>query len=101
MIGHALAWFEAHKLTGLRKGRNAAGKTDYIEDPASAEVYWARFYDLKTGKPIFPGAEDGVNYPTHREMAAKNKVAYDFMTPKPAELIGKEVTRWKKRLKKG
>lgn len=33
-------------------------------------------------------------------MAAKNKVAYDFMTNKPAELLGKEVQRWKKRLNK-
>lgn len=101
MIDHALAWFESHKLTGLRKGKNTAGKTDYIEDPASTEVYWARFYDIKTGKAIFPGAQDGINYPAFSEMAAKNKVAYDFMVTKPGELIGKEISRWEKRLKKG
>lgn len=100
MIEPALAWFESHKLTGLRKGKNEAGKTDYIEDASSTEVYWARFYDLKTGNAIFPGSQDGINYPTFREMAAKNKVAYDFMVTKPRDVIGKEVERWKKRMTK-
>jgi PelA/Pel-15E family pectate lyase len=100
MIESAMAWFESHKLTGLRKTQTTEGKTDYAEDAASKEVYWARFYDLKTGKAIFPGSQDGINYPTFRDMAAKNKVAYDFMTAKPGDLITKEVQRWKKRLEK-
>jgi hypothetical protein len=33
-------------------------------------------------------------------MAAKNKVAYDFVTTKPRDLIEKEVARWRKRLEK-
>ncbi len=101
MIETAVAWFGSHKLTGLRKTKNAEGKTDFVEDPASQELYWARFYDLQTGKAIFPGSQDGINYPTFREMAAKNKVAYDFVTDQPAELITKEMERWKERLKKG
>ena len=100
MIEPALAWFDSHKLTGLRKTKNEHGKTDYVEDATSTELYWARFYDLKTGKAIFPGAQDGINYPTFREMAAHNKVAYDFMVTKPADLITKEISRWKKRLAK-
>jgi PelA/Pel-15E family pectate lyase len=97
MIGTAVAWFENHKLTGLRKTKNTEGKTDYVEDASSKEAYWARFYDLKTGKAIFPGSQDGINYPTFREMAARNKVAYDFMTTKPGDLLSKEMDRWKKR----
>ena len=100
MIETALVWFEAHRLTGLRNMKNSEGKTDYTEDTTSQEVYWARFYDLATGKAIFPGSQDGINYPTYHEMAAKNKVAYDFMTAKPAELVGKEAARWKKRVEK-
>jgi hypothetical protein len=34
-------------------------------------------------------------------MAAKNKVAYDFFSTRPAELLGKELPRWRKRLEKG
>lgn len=99
-IESAVKWFEGNRLTGLRKTKNEAGKTDYVPDPESKEVYWARFYDLGTGKPIFPGADDGILYPTHAEMAAKNKVAYDFMSTRPRDLLEKEVPRWKKRLEK-
>ncbi len=101
IIGAALKWFDAHRLTGLRKTKNDKGKTDYIADPASTDVLWARFYDLKTAKPIFAGADDGIVYHTFQEMAAKNKVAYDFFSTRPAELLGKELPRWRKRLEEG
>lgn len=100
VIDSAMTWFEAHKLTGMRKVKTAEGKTDYIDDPASTDVIWARFYDLQTGRPIFAGAEDGIVYPTFHEMAAKNKVAYDFFSTRPKELMEKESARWKKRLEK-
>jgi len=101
IIESALKWFDAHRLTGLRKTKNDQGKTDYIADPASTDVLWARFYDLQTAKPIFAGAQDGIVYHTFHEMAAKNKVAYDFFSTRPAELLGKELPRWRKRLEKG
>ena len=100
MIDTAMKWFAAHSIKDMRKVTTAAGKTDYVQDANSTEVYWARFYDLKTGKPIFPGSQDGINYPTFHEMAAKNKVAYDFVITKPRDLIDKEMARWKKRLDK-
>jgi PelA/Pel-15E family pectate lyase len=101
IIEAALKWFDARRLTGLRKTKNDQGKTDYIADPASTDVLWARFYDLQTAKPIFAGAQDGIVYHTFHEMAAKNKVAYDFFSTRPAELLGKELPRWRKRLEKG
>lgn len=100
IVTAALKWFDTHRLTGLRKVKTAEGKTDYIDDASSTEVYWARFYDLNTGKPIFAGAQDGIEYATFREMAAKNKVAYDFMTTRPAELLTKDAERWTKRVTK-
>jgi len=100
MIDSAMKWFETHKLTGLRKTTTAEGKTDYIDDPTCTDVIWARFYDLQSGKPIFAGAQDGIVYPTFHEMAAKNKVAYDFFSTRPKELIEKESERWKKRIEK-
>jgi PelA/Pel-15E family pectate lyase len=100
MIEAALMWFEANRLTGLRKTKNAKGKTDYVADPASTDVLWARFYDLKTSRPIFAGANDGIVYHSFQEMAAKNKVAYDFFSTRPGDLLTKELPRWKKRLSK-
>lgn len=99
-IESAVQWFEGNRLIGLRKTRNDAGRTDYVPDPKSTEIYWARFYDLGTGRPVFPGADDGILYPSHTEMAAKNKVAYDFMSTRPRDLLEKEVNRWRKRLEK-
>ncbi|MFZ4764449.1 MAG: pectate lyase [Roseimicrobium sp.] len=99
MVEPALAWLQAHRVTGLRKTL-AHGKTDYVADPASEEVYWARFYDVQSAQPLFAGAQDGIVYATFSGMAAKNKVSYDYFTTKPRDLIEKEALRWRKRLAK-
>lgn len=97
-IAAALAWFKANQITGLKRITDAKGKTDYINAPDSSEIYsseiyWARFYDLQTQKPIFAGADDGVIYSSFSEMAKHNKVAYGYFTTKPAELLRKEKQR--------
>lgn len=97
VIRPALHWLNEHRITGIREVRTDRGRTDYVPDPQSREVYWARFYDLQTGKPVFAGAQDGILYPTFQEMAAHNEVAYDFLTSKPQELFEKEIPRWEKR----
>ena len=97
VIENGLAWLSAHRITNLRKSKTAEGRTDYVLDAASDEIYWARFYDVQSGLPIFAGAQDGPIYHTFHEMAQHNKVAYDYFTTKPAEVIGKETERWKKR----
>lgn len=99
-IESGVAWLSAHRITGMRKTKDDEGKTDYVEDVASSEVYWARFYDVQTGLPMFAGAQDGKVYSTFHEMAQHNKVAYEYFSPKPAEVVGKEVDRWRKRIEK-
>ena len=61
------------------------GKTVYEPDASSTEVYWARFYDLKTAKPVFPG-RDGVLYDTYEAMAANNHVGYDYYSTQPGSI---------------
>ena len=97
-VEDGIDWFAAHHITNLRKTKDAAGKTDYVVDEASDEIYWARFYDLNSGLPIFAGAQDGIIYPTFHEMAQHNQVAYSYLTTKPAELLHKELNRWQKRI---
>ena len=99
-VENAVAWLDAHRITDLRKTTNAAGQTDYVKDPASTEVLWARFYDVETGEPIFAGGQDGIIYKTYHDMAEHNEVAYDYFTTKPGVIVGKEHERWKKRLEK-
>ena len=95
-IESGLQWMEAAKITGLTKGKRD-GVTVYDEDPASTQVYWARFYDLATGKPVFPG-RDGVLYATFAEMAAKNKLGYDFYSSLPGSIITNGQKKWRKML---
>jgi PelA/Pel-15E family pectate lyase len=63
-------------------------------------VLWARFYDVETAQPLFAGAQDGIIYTSFHEMAARNKVAYDYFTTKPHDILTKEVPRWRKRIEK-
>ena len=97
LIRQSLHWFDTHRITGLKKTKNSAGKTDYLPDPDSQEIYWARFYDLETCRPIFAGSQDAKIYDSFTEMARHNKVGYDYFTTRPKELLEKELPRWEKR----
>ncbi|MCB1094966.1 MAG: pectate lyase [Verrucomicrobiae bacterium] len=98
-IEAAMRWFEANRITDLRQAQTAKGKTTYLKDPASTEVYWARFYHPTTFKPMFAGSDDGIVYDSFADMAAYNKVAYSFVTTRPGSVMNeKEIARWKKRL---
>ena len=95
-IESGLKWLEDTKITGLIK-TNVNGKTSYEPDAASTEVYWARFYDLQTNKPLFPG-RDGVIYDTFAAMAAKNKLGYDYYSTQPGSIVTNGQKKWRKML---
>jgi PelA/Pel-15E family pectate lyase len=95
-IEGGLTWLEAAKITGLARVRRD-GKTFYDPDAASTEVYWARFYNLTNGQPVFPG-RDGVLYETFNAMAAKNKVGYDYYSTQPGSLLKNGQKKWRKLL---
>ena len=87
-IEAGLAWIEAVKITGHARVK-IDGKTDYVPDPASDLVLWARFYSLADGRPIFP-RRDGVVYDSYGAMAAGNRAGSDLnnsssATTPPAE----------------
>ncbi len=95
-VESGLKWFEEVKITAVGT-KTVDGKTIYVADPASTEVRWARFYDLKTSKPVFPG-RDGILYETFEAMAAKNKLGYDFYTSQPNSIITNGQKKWRKML---
>lgn len=74
--------------------------TSKIPDPSAAKDRWARFYDLKTGKPIYPG-RDGVIYTSFEEMAAHNTVGYDYYSSIPASIVNNGQKKWRKMLLAG
>jgi PelA/Pel-15E family pectate lyase len=78
--------------SGLKWFENAK-----IATADSTQARWARFYDLKTGKPVFPG-RDGVLYETFEAMAATNKLGYDYYTTQPGSIITNGQKKWRKML---
>ncbi len=84
-IESGLQWLERVKITGLERVK-VDGKTTYQPNTDSKEIYWARFYDLETSQPIYPG-RDGKIYHSYQEMAANNKVGYDYLSTQPASIL--------------
>ncbi|MFM7242572.1 MAG: pectate lyase, partial [Planctomycetaceae bacterium] len=96
-IEAGLAWLDAAQVKGLAKVKRD-GRTIYVADGSSSDTYWARFYDLATGRPLFPG-KDGIVYPSFEAMAAANdKLGYDYYSTQPGSIIRNGQKKWRKRL---
>lgn len=95
-IESGLGWLERVKITGLAKTK-AGAKTVYEANAVSTEVYWARFYNLTNSQPVFPG-RDGVIYSSYAEMAAGNKLGYDYLSTLPGSIVNNGQKKWRKML---
>jgi PelA/Pel-15E family pectate lyase len=96
-IEKGLAWLEAAEVKGITRAKRD-GRTLYVVDAASTEGYWARFYDLTSGRPIFPG-KDGVVYESFEAMAAANEdLGYDYYSTQPGSIVRNGQKKWRKRL---
>lgn len=95
-IESGLKWLEGVKITGETK-TSAVGKKYFDPDPAGSEVRWARFYDLTNSQPVFPG-RDGVIYHSFAEMAAQNKLGYDYFSSQPGSIVSNGQKKWRKML---
>ena len=96
-IEAGLVWLENAQVKGVAKVKRD-GRTIYVVDASSADVYWARFYDLTTGKPLFPG-KNGIVYGSFAEMAAANdKLGYDYYSTLPGSIVRNGQKKWRKRL---
>ncbi len=95
-IEAGLAWLEKVRITGLRQTKRD-GKTAYDPDPTATQPLWARFYEVETDTPLFAGADDGIVYKTFNEMAAKNRVGYDYYTTLPHTVVTTQQKKWRKR----
>lgn len=93
-IESGLAWLDRVKVTGLTRTQKD-GKTAFEPNPTSTEFYWARFYKLTDSTPVFPG-RDGVIYTTFAEMAANNKLGYDYYTTGPGSVLSNGQKKWRK-----
>jgi PelA/Pel-15E family pectate lyase len=102
-VDGAVAWFESARITGIRleKQRDPKQKKGanlvVVPDPAAPPV-WARFYDLKTGKPFFCD-RDGVPKATVAEIDPERRNGYAWYGAWPQGLLAKEYPEWKERVK--
>jgi PelA/Pel-15E family pectate lyase len=95
-IEGALAWLRVHQVEGLRIARKDGNKI--IVKEASAPILWARFYDLKTAKPLFSG-RDGVIKSSLAEIEAERRNGYAWYVSNPRALL-KDYPEWQESHKK-
>lgn len=100
-IEGAVAWFEAAKLTGLRLDRRRdpkgpKGVNLVVVPDSNSPPQWARFYDLKTGKPMFCD-RDGVPKSSIAEIGYERRNAYSWYGTWPQALLETAYPAWKAR----
>jgi len=101
-IEAAVAWFEAAQLRGIRivekpdPGLPKGYDKVVVEDP-SAPPLWARFYDVRTNRPIFSG-RDGVIKARLADIEHERRVGYAWYTEAPAALLAKDLPAWRARI---
>ena len=96
----AVRWFESVKLTGIKQAMVAdpkapKGMDKRVVADASALPLWARFYDLKTMKPMFVD-RDGLPKEKLSEIGYERRNGYAWLGTWPASVLT-EYPNWKKR----
>ncbi|MFD2162295.1 pectate lyase [Paradesertivirga mongoliensis] len=95
----AVKWFDEVKIVGFNTKRvedtNLPKGFDLIlvEDPAN--VFWARFYDLKTQEPIFSDRTE-ILRKRISEIEYERRVGYSWYGIWPEKLITKEFPNWRR-----
>jgi PelA/Pel-15E family pectate lyase len=102
-IEAAVSWFEKSKINGVRwvEQRDAAKPGGFehivVRDPQAGPL-WARFYEIKTNRPIFIGRDSIVKYDV-MEIEAERRNGYRWYVEEPAELINEDYPAWRKKLR--
>jgi pectate lyase len=87
------AWFDSVKITGIRQIKDAGGK-NLVPDP-NAPPLWARFYDLKTGRPIFVD-RDGIPRASMMDIGSERRNGYSWYGDW-GEDVAKGYAKWSKK----
>jgi PelA/Pel-15E family pectate lyase len=90
-VDAAVKWFEAVKLTGIREmrvddPRGEKGWNKVIVADANAPALWARFYDLKTMKPMFVD-RDGVPKWNIADIGYERRNGYAWYVTSPQAIL--------------
>lgn len=102
-IEAAIEWFEKSKLTGIRWEEQPDPSKPHgydrvvLKDPKAGPI-WARFYEIKTNRPIFIGRDSVIKYDV-AEIEEERRNGYGWYVDEASKLIGKEYPAWQKKLR--
>lgn len=91
-IESAVKWFESTKLTGIRWER-VNGENVVVIDK-TAPPTWARFYEMKTMKPIFIGRDGVIKYDV-TQIEAERRNGYAWYVSAADKLLKEDYPKWK------
>ena len=89
----AMAWFESARITGIRYVK-IDGDKKVVKDPKARPI-WARFYEIKTNRPIFSGRDGVIKYDVS-QIEHERRNGYAWYGSWPASLA-KPYAEWKKK----
>ena len=97
----AVAWLRAVEIRGWRLDRrpdsNASGGEDVVlVEDAAAPPLWARFYELRTKRPIYSGRDGIVRYRLS-EIEIERRTGYSWIGPYAATLLSDTYPKWRAR----
>jgi len=103
-IESAIAWFEKSKLTGIKweekpdPSKSRGYDRVVVKDPGAGPL-WARFYEIKTNRPIFIGRDSRIKYDV-MEIEEERRNGYSWYVDAPAKLLEKDYPAWQKKLRR-
>lgn len=91
-IESAVNWFEKTKLSGIRWER-VNGESVVVKDKTALPI-WARFYEIKTMKPIFIGRDGVIKYEV-MQIEAERRNGYAWYVSSADKLLKEDYPKWK------
>lgn len=100
-VQDAVAWFAAARMAGIKRVKKAdrtlENGFDYVIEPdPDGPGLWARFYDLKEGKPLF-SSRDSVPRSDFSDVSYERRAKYNWFTQAPQELLERDYPAWQAR----
>lgn len=99
-INAAVAWLDQVKILDVNvkfiDDPNGSKRKDRVLISSPGHILWARFYDLKTNRPIFVGRDSQVKYEI-ADIEFERRSGYAYYGTWPQKLISKEYPAWAKK----
>ena len=99
-IEGAVAWFRQVAITGQRLveiQRPDGGRERILVPDPDAPLLWARFYELKTDRPLYMDRDSKPNY-DFMNVSQERRGGYSYLGTWPASLLERDHPSWRAKL---